>query len=90
MYTFAERAKVARQALRKKYGAKNVRVEKGRGTACHWIEVRLNDAVDIDAREAERVATEAIEREGMKLSTYLTDDGIGMDRNCILVQKRTF
>jgi len=83
---------VIKKALAEVFGAKNLSVRRGTGTAYCWIEVQITSQPGDDRSTVYAKAQGIIrdlEKEGkIKLSTYCTDDGQGKDRKCLLIDVR--
>jgi len=82
--------KPIKKAIAKKYGFKNVSVKNGTGTAWGWVHITINNQVRKEGEdiytEALKIAQKALQDEGLKAYTYLSDDGYGTENDEILVQ----
>lgn len=81
---------VVKKALAAKYGYKNVSVKNGQGTAWGWVCATVKtgklpqdrmfteqerEFANQTRTEAEKIAHEAVEKEGLKFYTYCSDYG---------------
>ena len=97
-----KRNQIIKAALAERFGYPNVSVKSGTGTARHWVEVRLTLWQDREKgyitekgmRVAQNMAVEEarriVEKTGVKIDTYISDDGFDSEGQCLLIQAKMF
>lgn len=104
MQDTAKENREIKKALRKEYKEYKISVVQGQGTACEWKEISIDTDIKAEFNEwdegtyttelKDKLITiekrvKEIVKESAQLSTYLTDDAYGEDRDCLLVTVNT-